>query len=194
MLKRLVVIGSITIALMMELTILPGRAQDAGAPKLAAEAPEPGHAYRVDFLISELEDGKKINTRQYALNLNSGEGDELKIGTRVPVEVKQGEIQYLDVGTSIWCRLRDSRNSAPSEHGLKELSWLGNDVMLNLKAEITNFALPDPQGDRMRPAIRGMKIESSTIAIVGKQMVVGVVDDPNSKRQYQLEVTVTRLK
>jgi len=39
-----------------------------------------------------------------------------------------------------------------------------------------------------------MKIEASTIAVVGKQMVVGIVDDPNSKRQYQLEVTVTRLK
>ena len=152
--------------------------------KPAAQAPEPGHAYRADFLISELEDGKKINTRQYALNLNSGDGDELKIGTRVPVEVKQSEIQYLDVGTTIWCRLRDR----------KDVSWLANDVMLNVKAESSNFALPDPQGDRMRPAIRQMQIGASTIAIVGKQMVVGVVDDPNSKRQFQLEVTVTRLK
>jgi hypothetical protein len=39
-----------------------------------------------------------------------------------------------------------------------------------------------------------MKIESSTIAIVGKQMVVGSVDDPNSKRQFQLEMVVTKLK
>ena len=169
-------------------------AAQESAAKPASDALVPGHAYRVDFLISELEDGKKLNTRQYALNLNSGESDELKIGTRVPVEVKQGEIQYLDVGTNIWCRLRDSQNSAPSEHGLKELSWLGSDVMLNLKAELSNFALPDQQGDRMRPAIRQMKIESSTIAIVGKQMVVGVVDDPNSKRQFQLEATVSRLK
>lgn len=174
-------------------------AKAAGAqesnPKPAGETIEPGHSYRVDFLISELDDGKKINTRQYAMNLNAGESNEMKIGTRVPVEVKQTEIEYLDVGTSIWCRLRDGRNSLPSEHGLKELSWLGNDVMLNLKTEITNFALPDQQGgDRMRPAIRGMKIESSTIAVVGKQMVVGVVDDPNSKRQYQLEVTVTKLR
>lgn len=169
-------------------------AAQESATKPASDALVPGHAYRVDFMISELEDGKKINTRQYALNLNSGESDELKIGTRVPVEVKQGEIQYLDVGTNIWCRLRDSQNSAPSEHGLKELSWLGNDVMLNLKVELSNFALPDQQGDRMRPAIRQMKIESSTIAIVGKQMVVGIVDDPNSKRQFQLEATVSRLK
>lgn len=160
-------------------------AQESGS-KPAAETAEPGHAYRVDFLISEIEDGKKINSRQYALNLNSGEGDELKIGTRVPIEIKQGEIQYLDVGTSLWCRLRD--------RGWPSSSWLGSDVMLNLRAEISNFAQPDQQSASMRPAIRQMKIEGSTIAIVGKQVVVGVVDDPNSKRQFQLEVTVTRLK
>ena len=159
-------------------------AQESGS-KPSAEAPEPGHAYRVDFLITELEDGKKINSRAYALNLNAGENDEIKIGTRVPVEVKQGEIQYLDLGTSIWCRLRDRR----------DVSWLGgNDVMLNLSAEVSNFAVPDQQGGSMRPVTRQMKIQASTIAIVGKQMVVGVVDDPNSKRQFQLEVTVTRLK
>jgi len=28
----------------------------------------------------------------------------------------------------------------------------------------------------------------------GKAMVIGSVDDPNSKRQFQLEVTVTKLK
>ena len=177
---------------LMPLVLKNAAAQESGSKPAAAA--EPGHAYRVDFLMSELEDGKKINTRQYAINLNSGEGDELKIGTRVPVEVKQGEIQYLDVGTSIWCRLRDSQNSVPSEHGLQQLSWLGKDVMLNLKAELSNFAIPDQQADRMRPAIRQMKIESSTIAVVGKQMMVGIVDDPTSKRQFQLEVTVARLK
>lgn len=181
--RKNVVLAVIMVAVTMAtLAAKAAAAQESSAKP--AEAPEPGHSYRVDFLISELEDGKKINTRQYELNLNAGESDELKIGTRVPVEVKQSEIQYLDVGTSIWCRLRDR----------KDVSWLANDVMLNLRAEISNFALPDQQGDRMRPAIRQVKIDSSTIVGVGKQMVVGVVDDPNSRRQFQLEVTATRLK
>jgi len=192
MLKKLVGMGAIT-TLMLGLTVLQGRAQDAAAPKTSADATEARHAYRADFVLSEIEDGRKINSRQYALNLNAGESNQLKVGTRVPVEVKQGEIQYLDVGTSIWCRLKDRSNTEPSEHGLRELSWLGNDVMLNLTAEVSNFAVPDQRAS-MRPAIRQMKVEGSTIAVVGKQMVVGSVDDPNSKRQYQLEVTVTRLK
>ena len=191
MLKKIVVTGAMVATLILAPTMC-ARAQDS-VPK-AAEPQEPGHAYRADFVISEMEDGKKINARQYALNLNAGESNQLKVGTRVPVEVKQSEIQYLDVGTSVWCRLRDRSNGQTSEHGLRELSWLGNDVMLNLNAEISNFAVPDQQGQSMRPAIRQMKIESSTIAVVGKQMVVGIVDDPNSKRQFQLEVMVTRLK
>src|ERR1700685_2915271 len=59
--------------------------------------PTPGSAYRVDYSINELEDGKKINTRQYSLNLNDNDANELKIGTRVPVEAKQGEMEYIDV-------------------------------------------------------------------------------------------------
>ena len=34
----------------------------------------------------------------------------------------------------------------------------------------------------------------STLALLGKPMVMGSVDDPNSKRQFQLEVTMTKLR
>jgi hypothetical protein len=160
-------------------------AQNSGASKAAADDEEkaPG-AYRVDFLISELEDGKKINTRQYSMNLKSPDGNEIKIGTRVPVEVKQGEVQYLDVGTNISCRLKDRADMAS----------LGNSVALNVRAELSNFADRDPLAQGSHPAIRQMKIEASTIASVGKPVVLGSADDPNSKRQFQLEVTVTRLR
>jgi len=142
-------------------------------------------AYRLDFSVSEMEDGKKINTRQYAMNSRSGDSNEIKIGTRVPVETKQGELQYLDVGTSIWCRLRDQADVPALSSG---------NVLLNVKADITNFAVPEQQGQRVQPVLRQLRIESSTIGMPGKPLLVGTVDDPNSKRQFQLEVTVTKLK
>jgi len=149
------------------------------------QANKPATAYRLDFSVNEMEDGKKINTRQYSMNSRPGDGNEIKIGTRVPVEVKQGEFQYLDVGTNIWCRLRDEA----------DMSTLGSNVLLNLRAELSNFALPDQQqAQQFHPVVRQLKIEASTIATPGKLLVVGVVDDPNSKRQFQLEVTVTKLK
>ncbi len=45
-----------------------------------------------------------------------------------------------------------------------------------------------------RRVLRQFKINTSTLALPGKPMIVGSVDDPNSKRQFQLEVTVSKLK
>lgn len=184
MLKNFPFVGALIMIVMLVPAVIPATGQDATAPKRAADPSEPGHSYRLDFTISELEDGKKINSRQYSMSLNGNDQNEIKIGTRVPVEVKQGEIQYLDVGTTIWSRLRDRA----------DVSWLSNDVMLNVRSDLSNFAIPDQQTQGMRPTIRQIKIDSSVIATPGKQMVVGSADDPNSKRQFQLEVIVNRLK
>lgn len=141
----------------------------------AAEALQPV-AYRLDYSVNELEDGKKINTRQYSMNLNVGDANALKIGSRVPVDVKQGEFQYLDIGTNIWNRLRDR----------------GGSLALEVRAEISNLATE--QSQTYHPIVRQVQINASTVVIPGKPMIVGVVDDPNSKRQFQLEVTVSKLK
>jgi 3D (Asp-Asp-Asp) domain-containing protein len=145
----------------------------------AAEREKPVHAYRLDFSVNELEDGKKINTRQYSLNLNADDANEIKIGTRVPVESGHEQFQYMDVGTSIWCRIGERPDGIP----------------LSVRADISNFAIPDQgTGHESRPVVRQFKINASTLALPGKPMVVGSVDDPNSKRQFQLEVTVTKLR
>jgi len=169
-----------------------GRAQETGLPKGGSQTEpatdarqksgeqKPLEAYHLDFAINELEDGKKINSRQYSLNLNSNDGNEIKIGTKVPVEAKEGEFQYLDVGTSIFARIGEQRGQTE----------------LTVRAEVSNFATPELGQDKRdpHPAVRQLKISGSTLLPLGKPMVVGSVDDPNSKRTFQLEVTVTRLK
>lgn len=155
-------------------------AQDKSEPKQQAEAQEKSiTAYRLDFTINEIEDGKKVNSRQYSLNVNTGDHNDLKIGTKVPVEVKEGEMQYIDLGTDISADLRERDNG----------------LALEVRAAMSNFANPD-QGTRgnSMPLLRQMKINASTLIAPGRPMVVGSVDDPNSKRQFQLEVTATKLK
>jgi hypothetical protein len=141
---------------------------------------KPVEAYHLELSINELEDGKKINSRQYSLNLNSNDSNEIKIGTRVPVEAKEGEFQYLDVGTSIFARIGEQRGQTE----------------LTVRAEVSNFATPEQGQDKgdPHPALRQLKISGSTLLPLGKPMVVGSVDDPNSRRTFQLEVTVTRLR
>lgn len=157
-------------------------AQDSTTKAKAEElekAEKPVTAFRLDFALSEFEDGKKINTRHYSMNLVPGyvPSNELRIGSRVPVEAKQGEMQYIDVGTNIWSRM--------TEHG--------NGVQLEVRADLSNIAGDEQESHSATPIVRQLRISASTVAIPGKPTIIGVVDDPNSKRQYQLEVTVTKL-
>jgi hypothetical protein len=178
MFKKTAATAALIFALMVGGGVWKAAAQQPEA-ETAQKAEKPLNAYRLDFSVNEMEDGKKINTRQYSMNLNSDGSNELKIGTRVPVESKQGEFQYIDVGTSIWSRIEE-RNGA---------------IDLSVRAEISNFANPEQTpGHDMFPLLRQLKISAGTLALLGKPMLVGSVDDPNSKRQFQLEVTVTKLK
>jgi hypothetical protein len=157
-----------------------GWSQDSGGSRPAEKQVA---AYHVDFSINELDDGKQINTRHYSISMTDDEPvKDLKIGTRVPVDGEQGKFDYLDVGTSILCRMIARPNSL-------------NSLSLQVKAEISNFAVADPAARGTgAPLIRQMTISGGTLVIPDKPVIIGSVDDPNSKHQFQLQVTVTKLR
>jgi len=134
------------------------------------------HAYRVDFSISELEDNKKINTRHYSMDLNSGPWTQIKIGTRVPVAATHDSFQYVDLGTSLDC----------------EIGEQGEDLSLDVRSDFSSLSSPEERIGQ--PIIRQIKINGRTLALPGKPVLIGSVDDPNSNRRFQLEATVTKLK
>jgi hypothetical protein len=146
--------------------------------------------YRLDFSFNELEGDKTVNTRHYTMNLTSAQSHEIKIGSRVPVasgttiktENFPIQFQYLDVGTTIWAQLRPTANS--------------NEEELVVRSEVSNLDLTSEAGSasRIAPVIRRINIDGSTLVTLGKPLLIGSMDDPNSKRQFQLEVTVTKLK
>jgi hypothetical protein len=152
------------------------QAQDASSPAAPKSLPAIS-AYRLDFAVDELENGKKINTRKYSMNLTEeGKSRELKIGTRVPIE-SDGKIDYLDVGTSIAAQM---------------VSWQ-TPLSLDVIVDISSFATPEEATRGRHPLLRHVQISARTPVIFGKATVVGSVDDSNSDRQFQLEVTVTKL-
>lgn len=181
MFKKMVVATALVLTMLAAGALPNVAAQEADVAKAASPAEKTLTAYRLDFSLNELEDGKKINSRQYSMNITGGESNDFKIGTRVPVEPKEGEFQYLDVGTSLWCQLRRD----------------GSDFLLVVRADASNFA-PIPSGSQehaSRPLIRQVKINASTnVALLTKPTVIGSADDPNSKREFQLEVMATKLK
>ena len=157
------------------------RAQEAASTNAKAEDTErAAAAFRIDFALDESDQGKTINTRHYSMNLVPGfaTSNEIKIGTRVPVEGKEGAMQYIDVGTTIWSRMVER----------------GDTLQLEVRAELSNFANPEQETRTTMPLLRQLHISASTVATIGKPTVVGIVDDPNSKRQFVLVVTVTKLK
>jgi len=185
--KRTVVIALAVIGLISGSGLCRAQ-EDAHKPEA-----KPPQAFHLDFSLNELEDGKKINTRQYSMNvlavpsgprLPIGYEKDLKIGTRVPVET-DGKTEYLDIGTSIRAEI------FADDSGL---------IALDARAEVSSLVprsekdpSPYPTAGR-NPILRQLQIQSSGTITLGKLTSLGTVDDPDSKRQFQLEVTVTKLR
>jgi hypothetical protein len=188
--RRSGVVLAIAIVVALTSGISLSRAQDDSSKP--AKAQKPPEAYHLDFALNELEDGKKINTRQYSLNvlavpsgprLPIGYDKDLKIGTKIPIETDQGKMEYIDIGTSIRCQI------FVDESGL---------TTLDARADVTSL-VPKGEKDQYIPAsrnpmLRQLQIQSSGTVTLGKLTSLGTVDDPDSKRQFQLEVTVTKLR
>ena len=158
-------------------------AQQSPSPKpSSSEASSPvspgTRAYRIDFTLSEMAEGKEINSRQYSMDVDSGDRQQLHVGTSVPISVKVDEKTYLDVGTTIIARLVE-RNG---------------DLLADVQCDISDFVVEPVSGNTQPPLMRKFNIGASTIVNVGKPMLIGVADDPNSKHQFQLKMTVTQLK
>ncbi len=162
------------------------RAQDA-KPETKQEAnsdgPRPATAYRLDIAVNEFADGKKINTRRYTINtmsfnnMNGGTSQRIQIGSRVPVQSEDGKFTYLQVGTDISAGIQ---------------SW-STAMVLNLRAEISSLASPEESTHGGHPLLRQMHIDGEVPVVTDKPIVVGTVDDPNSNREFQLEVTIVKL-
>ncbi len=154
-------------------------AQEANdATATPADATTPMHNYRADYSLIESENGKKIDSRQYSMNLSKNGRSMIQIGTKVPVETKaDGTLQYLDADTDIVSRLIDHPNG----------------LVLDVTCNVTSIA-SDAAAQTERPVFRTFVIANDIVVVPGRGMVVGVADDPDSKRQFELDVMVTELK
>ena len=122
------------------------------------------------------------------MDLTAGSSNEINIGTRVPVVTARIEAgsapsnsqwQYVDIGTRIWAYLREGKDAS-------------DDWQLEVKSEVSDIDKGAQSG--LAPIIRQMKFNGTTLLVSGRPIVIATMDDPNSSRQFQLEVTATRLQ
>jgi hypothetical protein len=155
--------------------------QDVSSAPATQPLPKKTTAYKLDFKVYELAEGKRVNEREYSLNTTALERDSpyssLRIGVRVPVPA--GEKQnYMDVGMNIMCRLTDEAGK----------------LLANVRLEMTSFmdAYPESHSPTM-PMLRNTNLYLDSILDPGRPRTIGSVDDLNSKKRIQVEVTATRL-
>lgn len=141
--------------------------------------------YRLAFSIYELQEGKKINQRDYSLLAQADDrgGNKLKVGTRVPIDVGSGNVTYADVGFDMECLAAETVN---------------NKLAVRVDMTLTNFAIPeqntDPRTAGSRPVLRGVTQRVRTILTPGKPQVISSMDDVNSNKRMQVELTATKVE
>jgi hypothetical protein len=137
-------------------------------------------AWKFEFTVAEVEDGKVINERRYSM-LMIGQGREsIRAGNQVPVVTTVNNTtttQYMDVALSIDCQLFNVPATNPSARVSFEISRLASE--------------PGARGSN--PLLRFVRGSSTFALNPGKKEVVLNADDVNSKRQYQVSVLATKL-
>jgi hypothetical protein len=159
------------------------------------EKPQPPvhNTYKVDLLLSEMEDGKRLNTRSYSMLIQSDDTGRIRQGNRVPINVGNiappsssnmsayavTQIQYTDVGMNIDCRLNEREQR----------------VLLNTTVEISSVAPEQGTSAALsNPVIRQARYQIPAIVQPGKQTVLTSVDEFDSKKRMQIEVLITKIQ
>jgi len=134
-------------------------------------APEPPGFYKLDFVVKELDGGKTINSRAYSTTILTDKGvTSIRTGSRI----LGGNIP-VELGINFDCR------------GAR---MIGSEFALNIVADVNS--IPDPAPT---PAvIRTNRWTGDVLVLLRKPTVVFSSDDVTSKRQMQVELTVTPVK
>src|SRR5438309_3958972 len=67
--------------------------------------------YKLDYVFSEVQNGKRVNSRSYSTLLHSGERGSIRLGNRLPIstggsrESGGNQLTYMDIGVNIDCRV-----------------------------------------------------------------------------------------
>ena len=135
-------------------------------------------AYRLEFNVREVENGKRLNSRNYMIMAEEGAYARMRVGSRVPYQTADKQYQYSNVGMNIDCR--------PHEHE--------DGVALDLTVEFSSMAPPSETTPSYNPVFRSNRSEVQTVVALGKPTLVTSLDDVESNRRYEIEVTAAKVK
>jgi hypothetical protein len=142
------------------------------------KAPKPITAYRLEFSVRELENGKRVNSRNYMMMAEDGSFARIRVGNRVPFQTSKDQYQYNNVGMNIDCRPHEQQEG----------------VALDVTVDFSSVAPPSETAPSYNPVFRSNRSEVQTVVPFGKPILVTSLDDVESNRRYEIEVTATKVK
>jgi type II secretory pathway component GspD/PulD (secretin) len=135
--------------------------------------------FQVRFVVRELDEGKRANTRSYMLLVKNNQTAKLRVGNRVPYRVGENSYQYQDVGINIDCHVAEQENS----------------LLLHIKVESMSVTAHEALGGESRNPVFGqLAFEEDSEIPMGKPTLIGALDDVDSNRRYEVEVTATKVR
>ena len=147
----------------------------------ATEQKVPESFYKLVFAIYELKEGNRVNQRDYSVIGKTNSMARISITTRVPVYMEDKKVQYMRAGLSIDCNLKDHSSSKVA-------------VLCNLS--VSNFIGEGQLGklsDVAAPYLRETEANLWDLLTLGKPSLLTSIDDINSNRRTQVEVTATKV-
>lgn len=179
--KRIVTTVALTLFL-ASMACLPWAGAQEPAKQSEAQS-KPTDSYKVEFTVNELDNGKKINSRSYSMEIG---GDaplkwtdmrHLRVGSRIPV-YSSNQFQYHDIGMDIDCRLLPMGNGKVSIDTNWKYSSLGGEQ--------------DPKHDPQQPVFRDVRSDVEAVVSLDKPTVISEMDDVASTHRFVFEVKVTK--
>jgi hypothetical protein len=140
---------------------------------------KPLEAYRIEFNVREIENGKRLNSRNYMMVVKDGFYARIRVGNRVPIVTDEKKISYQDVGMNIDCEPRGRDDK----------------IALIMVVELSSVVAQDqPPTVTANPVFRQQRSTTSVVLTPGKPTLVASMDDVVTNRRYEIEVTATKLK
>jgi len=154
--------------------LIPGSAN----AQQEAKVQKPVTAYRLEFSVRELDSGKRVNSRNYMMMAEDGSFARIRVGNKVPYQTAEKQYQYNNIGMNIDCRPHEQQEG----------------VALDVTVDISSVAPPSETAPSYNPVFRSSRSEVQTVVAFGKPTLITSLDDVESNRRYEIEVTATKVK
>ncbi len=152
------------------------------AQKIVTEMDQPLRTYRLTYILTQIEDGKRAGSQHFELVVASGEHANMKQGTRVPIvtgsfnkdsNAKENQVQYMDIGLGIDTKVEGFQD------GVKVMSKVEES---SIGDEHSSFGGEDP-------IVHQTELNATSTLPLGKPVVLGSLDVPGTTHRLEVEVT-----